>query len=151
MAQFVKFGAEVDESTARQLSRGERARELLKQPQHTPLPMEHEAIILYAVVTGLLDEFPVERLSRFAADLFSHADLTHAETMTSLRETREMSASLEAEVFAMVQSFIAEWLARDTQAPAEGAEAQEQAAAPEAPEGGGPEAEPVPSAEEAVS
>ena len=60
MARFVKFGAEVDETTQRQLTRGERARELLRQVQHAPMPLEQEILVLYAVVNGHFDEVAVK-------------------------------------------------------------------------------------------
>jgi F-type H+-transporting ATPase subunit alpha len=107
MAQFVKFGAEVDAATTRQLARGERARELLKQEQHTPLPMEHEALILYAVIEGMLDELPVAELGAFEQELFAYADVNHRETMTGLRDAPELSPSLEADLRAVVEACLA--------------------------------------------
>ena len=65
MARFVKFGAEVDESTQRQLTRGERARELLRQVQHAPMPLEQEILVLFAVVNGHFDEVRGEGHRRY--------------------------------------------------------------------------------------
>jgi len=69
MAQFVKFGAEVDQATQLQLKRGQRSRELLKQPAHTPLATGLEVASLFAATEGHLDDVPVEQVSTYEHDL----------------------------------------------------------------------------------
>ncbi|TLM78541.1 MAG: F0F1 ATP synthase subunit alpha [Actinobacteria bacterium] len=105
MAQFVKFGAEVDEATTRQLARGERARELLKQAQHAPMPVEHEALVLYAAVNGYFDPVDVAEVGRVEAELIEHADVQHPTVMASVRETPDLTPALETRLRELVESF----------------------------------------------
>jgi F-type H+-transporting ATPase subunit alpha len=72
MAAFVKFGAEVDEATKAQLARGERGRELLKQMQYEPMPVEEQIVVLYACVNGFMDDVPVKRIKEFETELLSY-------------------------------------------------------------------------------
>jgi F-type H+-transporting ATPase subunit alpha len=106
MAQFVKFGAEVDVATLRQLARGERSRELLKQSQHHPLALEHELLVLFAVVQGMLDVVPSDELERLESELSDYADVQHPQTMESLRLARELTPSLEQEMRAIIEAYL---------------------------------------------
>ena len=66
LATFAQFGtADLDKSTRAQLERGQRITEILKQPQHAPMPLEKEVTILYAVTNGYLDDVPVEKIAAF--------------------------------------------------------------------------------------
>ncbi|MBE0477392.1 MAG: F0F1 ATP synthase subunit alpha [Coriobacteriia bacterium] len=109
MAQFVKFGAEVDAATLGQLARGERGRELLKQDQHAPMPGEHEVVVLFAVVNGFLDDIPTEDLPRLQAELIRFCQLRHPQMLERLRQEKALDRLLEDElrqaVFAFKDSF----------------------------------------------
>jgi F-type H+-transporting ATPase subunit alpha len=91
MAQFVKFGAEVDQATLDQLTRGERERELLKQDQHAPLPLEKQIVILYAAVSGYLDTVPVEQVGRYEEQLFPFLEKNYPIVLRTIRETKDLS------------------------------------------------------------
>jgi len=65
MAAFAQFGAELDEATKAQLTRGERTVEILKQDQYVPMSLEHQVMIIYAVTQGYLDDLPVEQVKKF--------------------------------------------------------------------------------------
>jgi F-type H+-transporting ATPase subunit alpha len=106
MAQFVKFGAEVDAATLQQLARGERSRELLKQAQHHPLALEDEVLVLFAVVNGMLDAVPMDEIGRLEGELIEYATVQHPETMESLRVARELTPSLEQELASVVEAFM---------------------------------------------
>jgi F-type H+/Na+-transporting ATPase subunit alpha len=58
---FAQFGSDLDAATQRQLARGARTVEILKQPQYEPMPVEHQVMVIYAVTNGYLDEVPIER------------------------------------------------------------------------------------------
>lgn len=96
MARFVRFGAEVDETTLQQLKRGERELGILKQEAHTPLPLEQEVVILYAAVNGYADAVPVERLGEFEQQLYDFLARQHPDVLAALRETKDLSTELEA-------------------------------------------------------
>ncbi len=87
MARFVKFGAEVDEATQQQLTRGERARELLRQPLHRPLTLEQEVVVLFAVINGQFDRVPMERIGDAEAALLTWAEGPGAHLAAALAGT----------------------------------------------------------------
>jgi F-type H+-transporting ATPase subunit alpha len=95
MAQFVKFGAEVDQATLHQLTRGERERELLKQDQHAPLPLELQVVILYAAVNGYLDEVPVEQVKAYEERCFTFMEAHYPDVLRSIRELKDLSGETE--------------------------------------------------------
>jgi len=66
---FSQFASDLDKATQNQLARGQRLRELLKQPQYSPLPVEEQVAIIYAGTNGYLDEVPVEKVTKFTAGL----------------------------------------------------------------------------------
>ena len=107
MAQFVKFGAEVDQATLDQLARGERCRELLKQPQHTPVSLEHEVVLLFAAVGGLLDCVPVDRIPTIESALCEYVDVHHPSIIERIVSSGDLEPELEAELTEAVSAFLA--------------------------------------------
>jgi F-type H+-transporting ATPase subunit alpha len=105
MARFVKFGAEVDEATLKQLRRGERELAILKQDAHAPLPLEREVVILFAAVNGFLDEVPIERLRLFEERLYAFVQDTHPEIFGALRETLDLPVGAEARLVSALNEF----------------------------------------------
>jgi len=106
MAQFVKFGAEVDAATLEQLTRGERCRELLKQAQHAPLALEHEVLILFGVVEGLFDAVDVADLGAMERELLEYADVQQPEAMAVIRTASEVTAEVESALRAVIAAFL---------------------------------------------
>ncbi|HEY5432706.1 MAG TPA: F0F1 ATP synthase subunit alpha [Coriobacteriia bacterium] len=122
MAQFVKFGAEVDAATLEQLTRGERCRELLKQAQHAPLALEHEVLVLFGVVEGLFDGVEVADLGEMERMLLEHADVHHPEAMEIVRTASEVTAEVEAALRDVIATFLERWSpTRDETLPADAA------------------------------
>jgi F-type H+-transporting ATPase subunit alpha len=105
MAQFVKFGAEVDQTTLDQLARGERAREVLKQDQHKPMPLEHEIAILFAVVNGYLDDIPADKVNEFETGFSAYLDQSHPALMKEIKQQRELTKASEAEFVTALADF----------------------------------------------
>ena len=118
MAQFVKFGAEVDEATLDQLRRGERARELLKQDQHTPLSLEKEVVILYAVVNGYLDDVPLDQVRTFEEGFFAFMDAQYPVVLKSIQDVRDLTEDTEKMLTKAIQRFRADFL-KQPSVPAE--------------------------------
>jgi F-type H+-transporting ATPase subunit alpha len=75
---FARFGTELDMETRHQLSRGEKVRSILTQPQYQPLPVAHQVAIIYAAVEGFLDQVPLARLTEFEKLLITHLRQHHA-------------------------------------------------------------------------
>jgi len=80
LATFAQFGtADLDKATRSQLERGQRVTEVLKQPQYTPMPLDKEVTILYAVTNGYLDDVPVEKVAAFEQSLHTFMETNHPE------------------------------------------------------------------------
>jgi F-type H+-transporting ATPase subunit alpha len=79
MAAFSQFGSELDKSTQRQLARGVRMVELLKQGQYKPMPVADQVLSIYAGVNGYLDDVPVDSVLQFEADLLHYVQQNHPE------------------------------------------------------------------------
>ncbi len=103
LAAFAQFGSELDEATTKQLERGKRSVEILKQPQYSPLTEAYEIISIWAVTNGYLDDIPVEEVNRFESELHAHitthskklleklntGDKMDDETLSTLKKTVE--------------------------------------------------------------
>ncbi len=71
MAAFAQFGSDLDAATKRQLDRGERLVEVLKQGQYVPLPVEKQIVIIYAATNGYLDALPANAVQRYERELYA--------------------------------------------------------------------------------
>ena len=118
MAQFVKFGAEVDQATLDQLTRGEREREVLKQDQHNPLPLEKQIVILYAAVNGYLDAVPVEQVKAYEEALFTFMASQYPSVLPGIGELKDLSEDTEKILVQAVNRFTWEFLRQRTVSPA---------------------------------
>jgi len=82
---FAKFGSDLDPATQRQLNRGSRLVQILKQGQYVPMPIEEQVAIIYVTTQGLLDTVPTERIQEFEKDFLERMNRRHAEAMASIR------------------------------------------------------------------
>ncbi len=103
---FSKFGSDLDAATQRQLKRGERLVEILKQGQYQPVPVEDQIAIIYVATKGLIDDVPVNRIKEFETAFIERLNLNHADTMKTLRETGKPSDEING-VFEQVARDIA--------------------------------------------
>ena len=88
---FSQFGSDLDADTKSRLANGERIVEVLKQPQNAPISMEHQVMIIYAVVNGLLDDVRVEDIATLQDGLFAYVDTRFPEVTASIRNTGDLS------------------------------------------------------------
>ena len=95
LASFAQFGSELDASTKEQLAQGERIREVLKQPQYQPMPVEYQVIIIYAATKKSLLDIPTSQVLAFEKELFQYIDTKYPEIPKSIRETKEMKPETE--------------------------------------------------------
>ncbi len=86
LAAFAQFGSDLDPSTQRQLARGERLMELLKQPQYDPLPLQHEVMMIYAGTRGLIDNVEVSEVKRWSQEFTRYMDTAYSEISNQLAE-----------------------------------------------------------------
>jgi F-type H+-transporting ATPase subunit alpha len=90
MAAFAKFGSDLDVTTQRQLARGERLTELLKQPQYAPLAVEEQVAVIYAGTRGYLDGIPTSAVRRFESELLAHLHSKHQPMLDKIRTEKDI-------------------------------------------------------------
>ncbi len=95
LAAFSQFASDLDEATQQQLERGKRLRELLKQAQFSPLNLAEQVAVVYAGVKGLIDEVPVEDVTKFAAELREYLKLNKAEFIEEILKEKKLNEDLE--------------------------------------------------------
>ena len=95
LASFAQFGSELDADTKEKLAQGERIREILKQPQYAPVPVEYQVIILYAATRKHLLDIPTEKVLEFEEALFEYIKTKYPEIPESIKETRVLSDEAE--------------------------------------------------------
>ena len=96
LAAFSQFASDLDEATQQQLERGKRLRELLKQPQFSPLNLAEQVAVVYAGVKGLIDEVPVEDVIKFASELRDYLKLNKSEFIEQILTEKKLNEELES-------------------------------------------------------
>jgi F-type H+-transporting ATPase subunit alpha len=105
LAAFAQFGSDLDQGTQRQLNRGKRLTEILKQPQYQPLPVEKQVAIVYAATNGYLDSVPVEKLRQYEDDLYRVLDTRYGALLASIREEKTLSDEIKKHLNATLDDF----------------------------------------------
>jgi F-type H+-transporting ATPase subunit alpha len=95
---FSKFGSDLDPATQRQLRRGERLVEILKQDQYDPMPVEEQVVIIYVAVEGLLDDIALDDISAFEQELIERMQVRHDDVLAEIRETQTLSDEAKATI-----------------------------------------------------
>ncbi len=90
LESFAQFGSDLDEATAAKLARGQRTVEVLKQPEFSPVPVEKQVAILYALVNGHLDDVPVQDITRFENEFYAWLDANQPELLDGIRDTKAL-------------------------------------------------------------
>lgn len=106
---FAQFGSDLDAATQRQLARGERTVEILKQPQYQPLSVEKQVAVIYAVTQGLLDKIPVSRIRAWEVDFLAYLDAHQESFLNDLRTQKGLSDELEAQLVGAIKDFNTRW------------------------------------------
>jgi F-type H+-transporting ATPase subunit alpha len=102
---FAQLGTELDPVTQRQLDRGARLVEVLKQPQYTPVPFEQQVIVIYAFTKGYADDVPLNRVREFETGLLTYVDQRHSDLRSTLRDKKVLDKEIEPQVKAAVEAF----------------------------------------------
>jgi F-type H+-transporting ATPase subunit alpha len=105
LAAFAQFASDLDESTRKQLDRGARVTELLKQPQYAPLPISLMAASLFAVNKGFFDDLPVKQVLPFEAGLHGYLKTKQADLLAKIESTKQLDKDGEAALSAAVADF----------------------------------------------
>jgi F-type H+-transporting ATPase subunit alpha len=102
---FSQFGSDLDESTKRQLERGKRAVEVLKQPQYAPVQTIHQVVVLYALVKGFMDDVPVAKIKEFEAGLIGYTENNAKTFYKDVADTKMWTDAGEAELKKAIGEF----------------------------------------------
>jgi F-type H+-transporting ATPase subunit alpha len=105
MAAFAQFGSDLDAATQRQLNRGARLVELLKQNQYQPLPVERQVLIIYAGTNGFVDELPLTALKKYEQELYPFIDSKHPDVFADILKKRELDGDLRAKINQALEEF----------------------------------------------
>ena len=105
LASFSQFGSELDADTKEKLAQGERIREMLKQPQYKPMPVEYQVIIIYAVTKKYVIDIDVDGILDFEQGLFDFIDTKYPQIPESIKETKELTADNEKALIAAIEEF----------------------------------------------
>jgi F-type H+-transporting ATPase subunit alpha len=105
MAAFAQFGSDLDTATQRQLNRGARLVELLKQGQYQPLPVERQVLIIYAGTNGFVDELPLAALKKYEQELYSFIVSKHPDVFADVLKKRELDGDLRAKINQALDEF----------------------------------------------
>jgi F-type H+-transporting ATPase subunit alpha len=115
---FAQFGSDLDAATQRQLARGERTVEVLKQPQYQPMPVENQVAVIYAVTNGYLDTIPVERVRAWERGFQEFLSTRAPDVIDGLRKEKVLSEEIEKKLIAAIQAFSATFAAENVPAGA---------------------------------
>ena len=102
---FAQFGSDLDKATQRQLNRGRRLVEVLKQPQYQPMTAEKEVTILFAGANGYLDEYPAQTVSDYEKQMLDFMEAKHPEILKELKEKNDISKDLEQQMKSALDAF----------------------------------------------
>jgi F-type H+-transporting ATPase subunit alpha len=105
MAAFAQFGSDLDQTTQRQLNRGARLVELLKQGQYQPLSVEKQILIIYAGTNGFVDDLPLSALKKYEQELHSFIDSKHPDILADILTKRELDGDLRGKLNKALEEF----------------------------------------------
>jgi len=105
MAAFAQFGSDLDQATQRQLNRGSRLVELLKQGQYQPLAVQQQILIIYAGTNGFVDELPLTALKKYEQELNSFIESKHPDVFADILKKRELDSDLRAKLNKALEEF----------------------------------------------
>jgi F-type H+-transporting ATPase subunit alpha len=109
LAAFAQFGSDLDPATQRQLSRGERLMELLKQPQYDPYSLDHEVMLIFAGTRGYLDKVEREKVREWVTAFLRYMDTARPEVGRTILETKRWSDETEENLKQALNDFNATW------------------------------------------
>ena len=102
---FVQFASELDKATQKQIARGQRMVELLKQPPNKPVPVEKQVAIIYAGVNGYLDDVPVEAVQKFEQEFYVFLDNEHPEVLELIKTEKKLTDEIKAKLDNAIKEF----------------------------------------------
>ena len=105
LASFAQFGSDLDADTREKLAQGERIREMLKQPQYKPMPVEYQVIIIFAVTRKYVLDIPTEKIGDFETGLFDFINTKYPTIPEQIKSTKELSEENEKALVNAIEEF----------------------------------------------
>lgn len=105
LAAFAQFGSDLDKATQRQLARGARLTEILKQPQYQPLAIERQILIIYAGTNGFLDDLDLSDIRDFEDELYKFLETTRSELVQEIKEKKQLSDEIRSRLDEALNEF----------------------------------------------
>lgn len=104
---FAQFATDLDEATKKQIERGRRAMELMKQPQYAPMAFFEQAVVIFALNNGFVDTIAVEHVGRFETELLAYMRATGAATLKAIETSKDVSGEVKTELEQHLKNFLA--------------------------------------------
>jgi F-type H+-transporting ATPase subunit alpha len=114
LADFARFGSDLDKATQAQLTRGERMVEILKQGERVPMATERQVLIIFVANKGLLDELPVDSLDRFEREFLAYMDAEYPDVVRELAQKQAFDEALEGKAHEAARKFTEQFKANLT-------------------------------------
>lgn len=105
LAAFAQFGSDLDDATLQKIERGKRVNEILKQPQYTPMSEYQQVVSIYSAATGLLDDFPLDKIRTFEEKVFDFIKVKNKKLIQKLEKGDKMDEKTIAELKSVIESF----------------------------------------------
>ncbi|MCX7807560.1 MAG: F0F1 ATP synthase subunit alpha, partial [Deltaproteobacteria bacterium] len=105
LAAFAQFASDLDKASQKQLARGARLVEIMKQDQYSPMPMEKQVVSIFAATNGYVDEIPVSEVRRYEREMLSFIEGNHKHILDKIRETKELSQEVQDELHKALKDF----------------------------------------------
>ena len=113
---FAQFGSDLDQATQKQLARGQRLVEILKQPQYQPMPWVDQALSIFAATNGFLDDQPINKLSKFESEFLTFIQTKKADIRKSIEEKEMIDETAEKDLKSALNEFVEAFSAENSKA-----------------------------------
>lgn len=113
LQSFSQFGSDLDKDTKRRLDQGERIVEVLKQDKSSPVKVENQVVIIYAVVNDYLKDIPVDRIKEFESELYKYMDSQGSEIISDIAKTKNLSQETEEKLKSALTKFVEDFKASE--------------------------------------
>ncbi len=110
LQSFAQFGSDLDADTKNRLEQGARIVEVLKQPQNSPIPVENQIIMIYAVVSNLIMDVPTELVGEFQQELFAYIDDNYGDVPETIRATHKMEDDIKTKLHGAIVEFVQKFM-----------------------------------------
>ena len=110
LQSFSQFGSDLDQDTKDRLAQGERIVEVLKQSKNSPMDVEKQVVMIYAVVNNYLKDIPVNMVREFEVDLLKEIEESHPDIYSSITQTKELTAENEEAIKEVLKNYVEKFL-----------------------------------------